>query len=90
MGVGLARDGPRHRRHVADLHVLLGELIEDLARRGGIDRGGRAAFAEELAGAATEVVDFAEAPPRAQGQIVTDEGDGGAKIAEFLASKKFV
>ncbi|MEU5877933.1 electron transfer flavoprotein subunit beta/FixA family protein [Spirillospora sp. NPDC047279] len=43
-----------------------------------------------LANAATEVVDFAEAPPRAQGQIVTDEGDGGAKIAEFLASKKFV
>lgn len=43
-----------------------------------------------LANAATEVVDFAEAPPRAQGQIVTDEGDGGVKIAEFLASKKFV
>jgi electron transfer flavoprotein beta subunit len=43
-----------------------------------------------LANAATAVVDFAEAPPRAQGQIVTDEGDGGAKIAEFLASKKFV
>jgi electron transfer flavoprotein beta subunit len=43
-----------------------------------------------LAAAATAVVDFAEAPPRAQGQIVTDEGDGGAKIAEFLASKKFV
>lgn len=41
-----------------------------------------------LANAATEVVDFAEAPPRAQGQIVTDEGDGGVKIAEFLASKK--
>jgi electron transfer flavoprotein beta subunit len=43
-----------------------------------------------LANAATEVVDFAEAPPREQGQIVKDEGDGGAKIAEFLASKKFV
>jgi electron transfer flavoprotein beta subunit len=43
-----------------------------------------------LAGAATEVVDFAEAPSREKGQIVTDEGDGGAKIAEFLASKKFV
>jgi electron transfer flavoprotein beta subunit len=40
--------------------------------------------------AATEVVDFAEAPPRAKGQIVTDEGDGGVKAAEFLASKKFV
>jgi electron transfer flavoprotein beta subunit len=43
-----------------------------------------------LAAAATAVVDFAEAPPRAQGQIVSDEGDGGVKIAEFLASKKFV
>ncbi|RAY12352.1 electron transfer flavoprotein subunit beta [Actinomadura craniellae] len=43
-----------------------------------------------LANAATEVVDFAEAPPRAQGQIVTDEGDGGVKVADFLASKKFV
>ena len=43
-----------------------------------------------LASAATAVVDFAEAPPRAKGQIVSDEGDGGVKIAEFLASKKFV
>ncbi|MBC6459337.1 electron transfer flavoprotein subunit beta/FixA family protein [Actinomadura sp. HBU206391] len=43
-----------------------------------------------LANAATEVIEFAEAPPREQGQIVKDEGDGGAKIAEFLASKKFV
>ncbi|MEV5569011.1 electron transfer flavoprotein subunit beta/FixA family protein [Spirillospora sp. NPDC052269] len=43
-----------------------------------------------IANAGTAVVDFAEAPARAQGQIVTDEGDGGVKIAEFLASKKFV
>jgi electron transfer flavoprotein beta subunit len=43
-----------------------------------------------LAGAATEVVDFAEAPPREKGQIVKDEGDGGEKVAEFLASKKFI
>jgi electron transfer flavoprotein beta subunit len=43
-----------------------------------------------LAGASTEVVDFADAPPREQGQIVKDEGDGGSKAAEFLASKKFV
>ena len=40
--------------------------------------------------AATEVVDFAEAPPRAKGQIVADEGDGAVKAAEFLASKKFI
>jgi electron transfer flavoprotein beta subunit len=43
-----------------------------------------------LAGASTEVVDFADAPPREKGQIVKDEGDGGAKVAEFLASKKFI
>jgi electron transfer flavoprotein beta subunit len=43
-----------------------------------------------LAGAATQVVDFASAPPREAGQIVTDEGDGGVKAADFLASKKFI
>lgn len=43
-----------------------------------------------LANAWSEVVDFAAAPPRAAGTIVKDEGDGGVKIAEFLASKKFV
>ena len=43
-----------------------------------------------LAGASTEVVDFADAPPREQGQIVKDEGDGGTKTADFLASKKFI
>jgi electron transfer flavoprotein beta subunit len=29
-------------------------------------------------------------PPREAGQVVTDEGDGGAKLAEFLVSRKFV
>jgi electron transfer flavoprotein beta subunit len=43
-----------------------------------------------LANAATEVVDFAEAPPRERGQIVKDEGEGGMAAAEFLASKKFI
>ncbi|MFV2195865.1 electron transfer flavoprotein subunit beta/FixA family protein [Nocardiopsis sp. LOL_012] len=43
-----------------------------------------------LANATTETVDFAAAPPRAAGTIVTDEGDGGAKIADFLSEKKFV
>lgn len=43
-----------------------------------------------LANAWSEVVDFAAAPPRAVGTVVKDEGDGGVKIAEFLASKKFV
>ncbi|MDR3033131.1 MAG: electron transfer flavoprotein subunit beta/FixA family protein [Kitasatospora sp.] len=43
-----------------------------------------------LAGAATEVTDFAQRPPRAAGTIVKDDGDGGAKAAEFLAAQKFI
>jgi electron transfer flavoprotein beta subunit len=38
----------------------------------------------------TKVVEFAKRPPRAQGEIVTDEGDGGTKLAEFLANRKFL
>jgi electron transfer flavoprotein beta subunit len=43
-----------------------------------------------LAGAGTEVVDFAVRPPRQAGVIVKDEGDGGVKAAEFLAARKFI
>jgi len=43
-----------------------------------------------LGGAATEVVDFAQRPPRAAGTIVKDEGDGGTKAAEYLAGQKFI
>jgi electron transfer flavoprotein beta subunit len=43
-----------------------------------------------LAGAYTEVVSFAQRPPRQAGTIVKDEGDGGAKAAEFLAAQKFI
>ncbi len=43
-----------------------------------------------LAGGWTKVESFAQRPPRAQGQIVTDEGDGGTKLAEFLSAQKFV
>ncbi|HUR07486.1 MAG TPA: electron transfer flavoprotein subunit beta/FixA family protein [Nonomuraea sp.] len=43
-----------------------------------------------LGAAWSEVVDFAAAPPRAAGTIVKDEGDGGSKAADFLASKKFI
>ena len=38
----------------------------------------------------TRVESFTKRPPREQGQIVTDEGDGGAKLAEFLSAQKFV
>ena len=43
-----------------------------------------------LGNASSQVVSFEVAPPRQAGQIVKDEGDGGAKVAEFLASQKFV
>ncbi len=43
-----------------------------------------------LANAPTVVAEFTEAPPRGAGTIVNDEGNGGTKLAEFLASKKFV
>ncbi|HEU5419256.1 MAG TPA: electron transfer flavoprotein subunit beta/FixA family protein [Streptosporangiaceae bacterium] len=48
------------------------------------------AAAAGLAGSATEVVSFAARPPRQAGTIVTDEGDGGTKAAEFLAARKFI
>jgi len=43
-----------------------------------------------LDAAKTEVTDFADRPPRQAGTIVKDEGDGGAKVAEYLASQKFI
>jgi electron transfer flavoprotein beta subunit len=43
-----------------------------------------------LANATTQVVSFEVAPPRQKGEIVKDEGDGGGKIAEFLASRKLI
>jgi electron transfer flavoprotein beta subunit len=41
--------------------------------------------------AAWSAVDAAtRRPPRTTGEIVTDEGDGGARLAAFLTAKKFV
>ena len=51
---------------------------------------GLAADAVGLAGSATQVADFAARPPRAAGVIVTGDGDGGAKVAAFLAERKFI
>ena len=40
---------------------------------------------------ATTAVDAAEPrPPKSAGQIVKDEGDGGTKVADFLASQKLI
>ncbi|BCB82064.1 electron transfer flavoprotein subunit beta/FixA family protein [Phytohabitans flavus] len=41
-------------------------------------------------GASSAVVEQHKRPPRAGGQKINDEGDGGAKLVEFLASEKFV
>ena len=43
-----------------------------------------------LAAAWTKVTEFTKRPPREKGEIVTDEGDGGTKLAEFLSSRKFI
>jgi electron transfer flavoprotein beta subunit len=43
-----------------------------------------------LANATTQVLSFEVAPPRQKGEIVKDEGDGGVKIADFLASRKLI
>jgi electron transfer flavoprotein beta subunit len=48
--------------------------------------------AEEVgtAGSSTVVVEAAKRPPRQGGTRVVDEGEGGVKLVEFLASEKFV
>ncbi|CAO5172428.1 Electron transfer flavoprotein subunit beta [Frankia sp. AiPs1] len=43
-----------------------------------------------LAGAASQVVTSESAPPRSSGTIVKDEGDGGTKVAGFLAAQKLI
>lgn len=48
------------------------------------------ASAVGLSSAWSTVDSFAQRPPREQGEIVKDEGDGGVKLAEFLSAKKFV
>jgi electron transfer flavoprotein beta subunit len=51
----------------------------------GLDAG-----AVGLASAGSAVVDAQPAPPRQSGTIVKDEGDGGVKVAEFLAAQKLI
>lgn len=43
-----------------------------------------------LATAPSQVQDFSVRPPRQAGEVVKDEGDGGQKVADYLASQKFV
>ena len=48
------------------------------------------AAAVGLGGAWSAVESATKRPPRAAGVVVTDEGDGGVKLAEFLATGKFI
>ena len=43
-----------------------------------------------LAAAWTRVESFTQRPPRTRGEIVPDEGEGGTRLAEFLAAQKFI
>lgn len=43
-----------------------------------------------FAGASSVVVEAAKRPPRSGGTRVTDDGEGGAKLVEYLVSEKFV
>jgi electron transfer flavoprotein beta subunit len=51
----------------------------------GVDTG-----AVGLTGSWSAVQDFATRPPRAAGTVVTDEGEGGVKLADFLSAQKFI
>ena len=43
-----------------------------------------------FAGASTAVVEHSKRPPRQGGTRVTDDGEGGVKLVEYLVSEKFV
>ncbi|TDE01786.1 electron transfer flavoprotein subunit beta/FixA family protein [Jiangella asiatica] len=51
----------------------------------GVDAG-----AVGLDAALSVVREVVKRPERSQGEVVTDEGDGGVRLAEFLAARKFV
>jgi electron transfer flavoprotein beta subunit len=43
-----------------------------------------------MAGSWSSVESATKRPPRAAGVVVSDEGDGGVKLAEYLATRKFI
>jgi|ERR1700677_2998403 electron transfer flavoprotein beta subunit len=43
-----------------------------------------------LDGAYTKVLSATAKPPRESGEIVTDDGDGGGRLAAFLSAQKFI
>ena len=64
--------------------------MNDTMRSYVVDTLGVSADEVGLAGAWSTVTEFAARPPKAAGTVVTDEGDGGVKLAEFLATNKFI
>jgi electron transfer flavoprotein beta subunit len=42
-----------------------------------------------LQAAWSRVVSVEQAPPRSQGEVITDEGQGGQALADFLTARKF-
>ena len=48
------------------------------------------ASAVGLESATNQVADFTDRPPKQAGEKVTDEGDGGAKLAEYLVAEKII
>ncbi|MGH2363848.1 MAG: electron transfer flavoprotein subunit beta/FixA family protein [Chloroflexota bacterium] len=71
------------------LKGIMGAKRKEVLRYTAADLG-LAATEVGAAGARERVLAIARPPTRAQGQIVTDEGDGGVRIAEFLASLKVI
>ncbi len=55
-----------------------------------LDGLGIAAGDVGLAAARSVVVEAAVRPPKAKGTIVTDDGNGGVAIADFLSAQKFI
>jgi len=43
-----------------------------------------------LANATSTVIEASPRPPRLAGQVVTDEGDGAAKLAAYLIGQKLI
>jgi electron transfer flavoprotein beta subunit len=43
-----------------------------------------------LANATSTVIESTPRPPREGGQVVTDEGDGAAKLADYLVGQKLI
>ena len=48
------------------------------------------ASAVGLESATNQVADFTDRPPKQAGEKITDEGDGGAKLAAFLVAEKII